>query len=676
MGKFTFSQNSFIAGELGPRLEGRTDVKQYPQGLKKLENMFPFRQGGVIRRPGSRFIKDMADIANGPQQARLIPFIFSKSEAYTVILDNSQVSGFQIIKNDGTVASVTGFPFTSAVDEYRIQYAQSGDFLFLVDGDGIEQPQVVIRTSVDTFVVRFFLESIIPNVDIATKFIRYAYLNRNISATTLTPNVTTGAVTLTASVATFDSGISATNPTYYRLVHGAVEGVVRLDTFTSTTIATGTVAITLGNTTATTNWKESAWNANRGYPRTIALFEGRLILGGTKNQPDTIFGSLVNNLFHMMEERLTQDQASTDISGLNYFGSTRESDPFQFTILSREINVIQWISSGKSLFVGTLGGEYVATGGSDKILSASSVSIVQQTSHGSSPVQPARIERSVIFNSRDGKRIRDFFFNFNTDSYISPDLTVLNDDILNHNFSGTGNFAGVVVRDFAYQESRGILWILTSRNSLIGLTIDKNSGISAWHRHVIGGTDVDIHGIAVIPNELGTFDDIWIMVERTIDGGDAFYLEKMGADFEHELLVNTSTNDDDKPWFTDSAVRKVLGAPGLTFNGFSHLIGETVRVLRDGFEHPDVVVNAAGGIVLNENGTEILAGLKYAPFLKTMPLVQSPNFGSALGARVRIDKLFIQFFKTFGAKFGPREDKLEELPFRPATLPMGDPLHM
>ena len=52
MGKFNISQNSFAMGELSPRVKGRSDLKEYHQGLEELKNMTVMSAGGASKRPG------------------------------------------------------------------------------------------------------------------------------------------------------------------------------------------------------------------------------------------------------------------------------------------------------------------------------------------------------------------------------------------------------------------------------------------------------------------------------------------------------------------------------------------------------------------------------------------------------------------------------------------------
>lgn len=74
-------QSSFTAGELSPRAFGRTDLARYKNGLKTLQNWLPSRLGGIQRRSGFRFVKEVKDSSKA---TRLIPFEFNALQTYVL----------------------------------------------------------------------------------------------------------------------------------------------------------------------------------------------------------------------------------------------------------------------------------------------------------------------------------------------------------------------------------------------------------------------------------------------------------------------------------------------------------------------------------------------------------------------------------------------------------------
>lgn len=53
---------SFNAGEITPEMDARSDVDKYGQGCRVLENAIPTVPGGVIRAPGTKFVREAGGI--------------------------------------------------------------------------------------------------------------------------------------------------------------------------------------------------------------------------------------------------------------------------------------------------------------------------------------------------------------------------------------------------------------------------------------------------------------------------------------------------------------------------------------------------------------------------------------------------------------------------------------
>ena len=86
----TSAINSFNAGELSPRLEGRTDIAKYYSGCRIMENFLPKTYGGVTKRPGTKYIAD----ANSTK-VRLVSFEFSTEDAYVIEMGSGYMRFFR-----------------------------------------------------------------------------------------------------------------------------------------------------------------------------------------------------------------------------------------------------------------------------------------------------------------------------------------------------------------------------------------------------------------------------------------------------------------------------------------------------------------------------------------------------------------------------------------------------
>lgn len=626
MPNFNQIQNTFLGGEVSPRIYGRTDLPQYLNAAKELKNIIVYPQGGASRRPGTEFVSITGTSEDG-KKARLVPFIFSEDEAYMVEITDDN---FRIYNTDTLVETdVTTFvdttdhqqgSFYSESEMDSIQFAQKADLLYLVHPD--KMPLIVVRTGANTFEIRaFYLNG--GTLDETNLWLSHPFRDVNTDTTlTITPSGTTGSVTLTASSSLFDSGHVGA---LFRLDHVGTEGAAVITAFSSDTSVTALVLSNFSSTAATSSWRESAWSDFRGWPRSVTFFESRIYYGGNASEPDTIWASQLFNIRQMMSPPFEQD-ADPDpdtVSGQQ----TLAERPFNFAIASNRVNEIQWLSSGKSLTVGTRGEEYLARGSDpNAAFSATNVGFQAETAHGSAHVQPFRIGNAVIFLQRAFQKLREFVFNFNEDAFRAPDLSILAENLPRKTVAERTSPVSPKILGMAQQESpNSILWAYDSNGGLIAMTREREQGIIAWHTHVIGGTlsgeIPKVVSVAVAPSGDGTNDDVWVCVQRTIESETRYYTERIGKEFELEELFNSSTSLQDKPVYSDSAKLVRLTSPGKTFTGFEHLHGQTVDVLADGSSIGQKTVQAGTELISNQDAEVDVAGhVAYADAAAATPV--------------------------------------------------------
>lgn len=108
-------QPSFNAGELTPRLAARTDFSKYRSGLETCLNLIPMSEGGLMRRPGSRYV---AEMKSNSVKGRLKQFEFSTTQAYALELGGGAMRFYryqgQITVGD-TDAAITNGTFDSDI---------------------------------------------------------------------------------------------------------------------------------------------------------------------------------------------------------------------------------------------------------------------------------------------------------------------------------------------------------------------------------------------------------------------------------------------------------------------------------------------------------------------------------------------------------------------------------
>lgn len=124
MPRVTTLQTNFTAGELSPRLAGRTDIDRYANAAAEITNAIPVIHGGAKRRAGTRYVAAAKFAASA---SRLIPFVFSRDDAYMLEFGHLYLRVFKAGAYLG-VEVATSYTAAMLAD---IDYVQGADTMFL-----------------------------------------------------------------------------------------------------------------------------------------------------------------------------------------------------------------------------------------------------------------------------------------------------------------------------------------------------------------------------------------------------------------------------------------------------------------------------------------------------------------------------------------------------------------
>lgn len=387
---------------------------------------------------------------------------------------------------------------------------------------------------------------------------------------------------------------------------------------------------TISFTATPAEWTGSNW------PGAVAFHQQRLFWGGTPGQPQTIWGS-----------------KSADFENLTTGAGA--SDALKFTISDGKVNAIQWMASAKALLVGTAGAEFsIRASTLGEALTPDNITAQPETTVGCAKILPLRIGAATVFVQRARRKLFEMSYNFESDAQVSPETSLL-----------ARHVTRPKVRSMAYQaEPWSIIWAARDDGVLIGCTYMRDQQVIGWHRHPVGGTNVKVRSVAVIPGD--GQDEVWLLVERTINGTTKRYVEYM----EYEFWASSPTDREDC-FFVDSGLT-YSGAATSSITGLSHLEGQTVQVLAQGAAHPDVVVSS-GSVTLNRSVTKAQIGLACPARLETMTLEAGSGNGTAQTKIARVVEVGVRFWNTLGAKVGYDETVtggMEEVLFRDPSMPM------
>lgn len=626
MAKTLVSVPSFTAGQLSPRMEGRTDFQKYFSAGTIINNFIVQPHGPVARRPGSYYVCEVKDSS---KKTRLIPFSFSTTQTYILEFGDQYIRFYkdsgQITTGSPAVAYEISTPYLET-EIFDLKFAQSADVMYLC------HPNHEVRKLSRTGHTSWTLTEV--------EFTEGPFLDTNITTTTFTSSDHTPGTgrTITASSTTGingGQGFLTTDVGRQIKIHSGW-GVITARN--STTQVTVTIEEDFGTSNVVTNWSLGAFSDTTGHPKCVSFFEQRLVFAGTTDQPQTLFFSRSGDY-----ENFNDDRANT----------ITDSSAMIYTIASNQVNAITSIKATRTLIVMTTGGEFTVTSGAtEDPITPTNLNIRKQSSYGSAGVDALSIGNTTVFLQRAKRKIRELAYNFDTDGYIAPDLTILSENISD---------SGIVQMDYQ-QEPYSIVWCVRTDGSLVGMTYNRLQDVVAWHKHEFGGTNAKCKSVAVIDIDT-TEDQVWCIVERTIDGSTKQYVEYLTPNDFNSSLTEFH--------YIDSGL-SYDGASTTTLTGLDHLEGETVKVILNGATHPDRVVSS-GQISLDRATTKAKVGLGYVSTLQTMRLDEGQG-GTDQTKTKRIYDVTVRFFETVGAKVGPDENNLDDIPFRDSSHPVDQPV--
>jgi len=579
MARVAVELTNFTGGELSPRLDGRNDLTKYSSGCSTLENLVVYPHGAAARRPGTTFVAEVADSDN---KTRLIPFEFSTTQTYMLEFSNLKIrfykdngsilegdktitaitkanpgvitcsshgyltgdeilitaivgmtelnnkrflvvkidaNTFSLTDKDGVAINTTSFttyssagtmnrvytiasPYTTA-ELFDIKFAQSADVMYITHP--LHEALKLSRTGHTSWTL----------ADV--EFTKGPFQDANITTTTLTPAssaVGTG-VNVTASVVTgINGGSGFLSTDVGRQIHFNA-GYAVITAITSTTVVVVTITTAFTDTSAIADWYLGAFSDTTGHPSCVTFFEQRLVFAGTTNQPQSIFFSRSGDYENM---------------DANIGGTIADDDAIIYTIASNQVNAIRFMTSTRTLIIGTAGGEFtVSGGGTDSAVTPTNILIKKQSNHGAANVDAIAVGNATLFLQRAKRKIRELAYNFDVDGYVAPDMTILAEHVTE----------GGLTQIAYQQEPNQIIYGVRGDGEMVGLTYQREQQVTAWHRHIFGGR----FGIATITvSDYANITTGSKIILSKSDGTTTIFTSTTGTAGTNEFKTETSNN--------------------------------------------------------------------------------------------------------------------------------------
>jgi hypothetical protein len=473
---------------------------------------------------------------------------------------------------------------------------------------------------------------------------RFAYTKTGSTATTVTVQRSIGVTGNWVDVTSFTANVALTlndgldnQSVFYRIgvktggyvasvtvaldyPLGSITGVARVTGYTSATSVTAEVLSAFGSTTGSKFWSEGSWSSLNGFPSAVAFYEGRLWWAGKNG----IYGSVSDDFYNY----------NPDTVG--------DSGPINRTVGSGPVDDINWLLPLQRLIVGAEGAEHSVRATSfDEVLTPSNFNIKEASSQGSAGAIAVKIDSRGVFVQRGGTRLFELAFDANVGDYASVEDTLVVPDI------GEPEIVHVAVQRLPDTRVHCV-----RSDGIVAVLIHNHvENVLCW---VTVETDGVVEDVAVLPGDVE--DNVYYVVNRTIDGVTKRYLERWALESEARGETMTKTSD---------SYVTYTGAAVTSLSGLDHLEGETVVVWGNGKDLGTKTV--VGGLIdtISEAVTSAVVGLPYTADWKSTKLsFVLKDEAVQLTHHKRITQVGFVLADAYDQSltFGPSFDTLDDMP--------------
>ena len=376
-------------------------------------------------------------------------------------------------------------------------------------------------------------------------------------------------------------------------------------------------------------------------PGAVTYFEQRRLFAGTNINPQTVWG--------------TKSGTESNLSG---HIPTRSDDAISFRIAAREVNTIRHLVPLNDVLILTNSAEWKLASADGGGLTPENISVRPQSYIGASNVQPVVTNTSILYVQARGSHVREIVYTLGNAgaSYNNADISIM----------ATHLFDFKTIVDIAYSKSpQQVMWAVSSDGGLLSLSYVPDQKVAGWARPTTAASGM-FESCAVVSE--GNEDALYVVVRRTIQGGQLRYVER---------LHSRSFTALEDAFFVDCG-DTYSGAATTTISGLGHLEGQTVSILGNGATMTPKVVTG-GAITLERAVTKAQIGLPITAEIRTMPMAIEQLAAMGQGSVKNINKVYMRVVKTSGIKAGPTSALLKEAkqrinePYDSPPNMMGDP---
>lgn len=317
------------------------------------------------------------------------------------------------------------------------------------------------------------------------------------------------------------------------------------------------------------DWKLGIYGVTGGYPSAVRFHQNRMFLTGASSVPQEIDGSS------------SADYENFSISNpLNQ--NVVDSNALQYNLVSQDVNTLRWLSgNSQGLLAGSYNAEWSVTPtNTNAALTPTNVNAQQTSFYGTANVDAVQAGNSTIYVQRAQRKVREMNYFFQVGTFRSTDLTELAEHVS----------LPTITKLAVQKETWPLIWALRSDGQLASMSYnrDDTSLKAGWARHTLGGqSDVSgtppiVKSMAVIPDPTTSFDQLWLVVQRWINGASVVSIEYMTKPYDDNFLQEDS-------YHLDNGVTAPTAAGDKAITGISINNPAAITSLAHGFSNGDTV---------------------------------------------------------------------------------------
>ena len=715
------SQLAFTTGEVSPDVSSRFDLEQYKSALLEAENVVIRPYGAVAKRQGSQYV---GQVKYSDKPTRLFEFTTNTNNSFMLEFGDKYIR----VWNYGVY---TGVEFATPFDSdilFDLNCIQSGDVMFICSGKYpiqtlsrysdtdwrmsayklTEQPYDEINTdnghtltvngdtitsTKDLFTqdmvgsviqIAYYVEAVHTKSagEVVEKKVKrymqaqtiektYNNINYNVGAfstdTELSWKFTThgtweGTVKLQISNndgQTWKDYRTYTSKNDYNVTDtGKIEagarlkyvsdikggsvncdlsimpftqyGIVEIKSVTDAKNATVNILNGIKEGESSHKWKLGSWNRGNGYPKLCTFYQDRFVVAATSKNPNYIWmsrtGDYPNFGVEKVEGTITDDSAIT------------------LPVINRKMCEIRHLVPANDLIILTSGNEWIVSG--DKTITPTNCNLKTQTQRGALSCEPQFIGNRCVFVQERGGTVRDMGYSYESDNYTGQDLTL---------FVKTRVRGYLTITSAYAQDPDSIIYYIRNDGEINCLTYIPEQKVYGWSHFVTNGKYLYCESVSE-----GEQDSLYILVERTLQGKKVKCIERMVPLYSDDVNV-----------FLDCYV-EFKSSNAIDSINIPHLSGQTVQVVIDDNQQPDVVIPDDGLLQLNVSGSNIKIGLPFTSKIRVPSVEMQMQDGTLQGRVATVSRVVLRVHKSFGGKIGRTFDRMDDITLPPDKLFTGD----